>query len=920
MNRITRTLMLFVACFLAAQMSAQTSDRSKAHGYQFSEEELTRYPQKTDVPTVYLEVYKTTVVDGKAQPIAEGETPELEDLNTVFGTKNDWYYNAQIIIRDDNGTIEERKEPTTVRGRGNATWDIFGSLKKPLRLKFPQKTALLGPDYATEKSWTLLANYHDATLIRNGMAREIGQKVGLVFCPACKFIDLVVNNTYMGSYQISDQVQVAPKRVPIDEKTGYFLEFNSGKRDGFLEDPYIQTTIGSYTTGPYVNIKSPDPDVETTSGVTTDPKYNNLKVRLNRIITLANNGGYDRPDNWRKYVDMTSAVNAFIAMDISGNYDAVVGNDYFYMNDLSSPIFFGPLWDFDLAWGCKVNGMDFTNKHFWEGEYQPFGQLCKKVFESDPYFVKAVYERWQELYDNGRLTTYLVERMNALKAEVAKSAAKNYASTSEGGAGHSLNKDWADGNNYKTLDDAYSVMETFIRAHIAYLNENYAAKYQELHCDNLPEIAESGLFADADYGGGKQYTYTIKETDLIVNAKLNIELSASNSNFFTFITDADHPWIARTYQQQSFTKTLTVEDVDMLKANGNSFHIIVYDGTCTSVSVLPPDPCDVHSYENCRYSLQDDGTYRRICSVCSTVETKGEPYYLFTVYPESSAMQELYATQWQPDETHPNAIATVTINPGLEAYITGYNIINATKNADKNKVCPDFRLTDGHPFYSDDTFVATTATYSRSVKNDWGTIMLPFDYQPSDANAKSYQLSSMTTNDEGNQLVLTAIQDVVAAYVPVFIKRNAGVETLTITSQNTSVTKSTKKGLTMSATPVEGWTLKGAMEASAIDVRSDEWAGKNVYYISNNKFWHATGKVNISPFRAYLESPALTSSQAIGLMVDDGETTGIMSIENGELIIDSEADAWYSLDGRLLPVRPTSKGIYIHNGRKEVIR
>ena len=130
MNRITRTLMLFVACLLAAQMSAQTSDRSKAHGYQFSEEELARYPQKTNVPTVYLEVYKTTVVDGKAQPIAEGETPELEDLNTVFGTKNDWYYNAQIIIRDDNGTIEERKEPTTVRGRGNSTWNIYDSKKK----------------------------------------------------------------------------------------------------------------------------------------------------------------------------------------------------------------------------------------------------------------------------------------------------------------------------------------------------------------------------------------------------------------------------------------------------------------------------------------------------------------------------------------------------------------------------------------------------------------------------------------------------------------------------------------------------------------------------------------------------------------------------------------------------------------------
>lgn len=230
--------MLLVAAAWCVQVKAQEeTDRTKAYGYRFTETELAQYPQKTNLPTVYLEVYKTTVVDGKAQPIAEGETPELEDLNTVFGTKNDWYYNAQIIIRDDNGTIEERKEPTTVRGRGNATWDISansdGLLKKPLRLKFPQKTALLGSDYATEKSWTLLANHYDATLIRNAMANVIGNKVGLAFCPAYKFVDLIVNGTYMGTYQISDQVQVAEKRVPINEETGYFVEGITMNRDGF---------------------------------------------------------------------------------------------------------------------------------------------------------------------------------------------------------------------------------------------------------------------------------------------------------------------------------------------------------------------------------------------------------------------------------------------------------------------------------------------------------------------------------------------------------------------------------------------------------------------------------------------------------------------------------------------------------------
>lgn len=907
MNRITRTLMLFVACFLAAQMSAQTSDRSKAHGYSFSQEELERYPQKTNVPTVYLEVYKTTVVDGKAQPIAEGETPELEDLNTVFGTKNDWYYNAQIIIRDDKGTIEERKEPTTVRGRGNSTWNIFDSKKKPLRLKFPQKTALLGDGYANEKSWVLLANHLDPTLIRNAMANEVGKKVGLEFCPAYKFVDLIVNGTYMGTYQISDQVQAAPKRVPIDESTGYLVEFSSGKVAGFLEDPYIR--IGSNL---YMNIKSPDPDAEYETGATVeqiknspdnyltqDPKYDELKARLEIMLQLLNAGAYTA--NWQKYVDLTVAVNAFIGEDITGNRDGSVANNYAYMNDIDSKLCFGPLWDFDLAWGCYDS---MKEKHFWEEETATFGSLCKKVYENDPYFVKALYERWQEVYNEGKLISYLQGRAQALAEGISESAALNFTARDGGGAGEPLSN-WA--NSYQSYDAAITAMKSFIETHLKWLDSQYKAKYEALGCANLPAIPETGLVHNSTYEwGGKVYSFIpSKVSDVRVGAELTITIADGGR-----ISNPSPSFLS------SGSRTLSTGDVEAIQAVGNVLSFVVNDGTCTSVTLVPP-PCEVHDYTD--YVLQEDGTYKLACSVCSELKEDSETYYKFTVYPESSAMQELYATQWQPDETHPNAIATVTINPGLEANITGYNIINATKNADKNKVCPDFRLTDGHPFYSDDTFVATTATYSRSVKNDWGTIMLPFDYQPSDANAKSYQLSSLTTNDEGNQLVLTAIQDVVEAYVPVFIKRNAGVETLTITSQNASVTKSTKKSLTMSATTVEGWTLKGAIEASVIDVKSDEWAGKNVYYISNNKFWHATGKVNIKPFRAYLESTQAVSS-AIGLMVDDGEATGIMSIENGELIIDSEADAWYSLDGRLLPVRPTSKGIYIHNGRKEVIR
>lgn len=900
--------MLLVAAAWCVQVKAQEeTDRTKAYGYRFTETELAQYPQKTNLPTVYLEVYKTTVVDGKAQPIAEGETPELEDLNTVFGTKNDWYYNAQIIIRDDNGTIEERKEPTTVRGRGNATWDISansdGLLKKPLRLKFPQKTALLGSDYATEKSWTLLANHYDATLIRNAMANVIGNKVGLAFCPAYKFVDLIVNGTYMGTYQISDQVQVAEKRVPINEETGYFVEGITMNRDGFLEDPYLAL---SYTGGwMNVNIKSPDPDIETANGVTQDRKYADLKTHLEKIANLANNGPYNQPENWRKYVDITSAVNAFIAEDITGNYDGCVGNNYAYMNDLESKLFFGPLWDFDLAWGGKVNSTDMTDKHFWRSYTDNFGGLCSKVY-NDPYFVKVLYERWLEVYDNGNLVSFLQGKADEIKNSIAASVTLNYASKNNGGAGESINKpDWADANNYADLEATYTVMKTFIAEHIAWLNTEYKNQYNALGCENLAEIPDEvaegqkgfiflgqNAYFNSNYG---EYAYKFvgTERNMVEGATLTIIGDA---------TDIDSYVGSSRLWDDKKEIILTADDVSALATNNYTIDIVSWGGTISNVEIT----CS-HYYTDCQYTKQDDGTYRQVCTDCGKVDNDNV-IYKFTVYPESAESTELYAKSWEPTNDNPNSIAMISVT--ADDAPNGTNIVN-------NGTCADFVLTDGHPFYCPSKFTATLATYSRSVTNDWGTIVLPFKYQEaSNETVSFYHLKEVSTAGDDKQLVLTPIDPTqdgnASAYTPVFFKRaNKNVNEITVTGNDVKVKASTEP---MSRTTGD-WTLKGVMETLKIDVTTEPWSDKNIYYISNDHFWHATGKVNIKPFRAYLESTQAVSS-AIGLMVDDGETTGMLNVN----VNDNANRNWYTLDGRLLNGRPTAKGIYIHNSRKEVVR
>ena len=65
----------------------------------------------------------------------------------------------------------------------------------------------------------------------------------------------------------------------------------------------------------------------------------------------------------------------------------------------------------------------------------------------------------------------------------------------------------------------------------------------------------------------------------------------------------------------------------------------------------------------------------------------------------------------------------------------------------------------------------------------------------------------------------------------------------------------------------------------------------------------------------YIEIPA---GYAPALSFDFGEgTTGIRSIENGQLTIDN---VYYDLSGRKLNAMPTQKGVYIVNGKKVVIK
>lgn len=721
------------------------------------------FEQLTDLPTMYLQIYKLNA-DGTS------DKTQTEAITTSGGA----YHTARIVIVDENGTIKERDEETEIRGRGNTTWGS-GYGKYPYRLKFPNKTKLLSyldedgvtviNNYANAKSWTLLANKGDYSLIRNALTAELGKYMSMPFVPAYKFVDLVVNGNYAGTYQISDQIQVAKDRVNVNSDTGWFLSANRGSQS-YEEDPYF--TAGGAT----FNIKNPEATVATATGETEDPKYAAMKAWMTEAMNNAS-----KPEI-ANYFDMESLANYIIGIDITGDPDGAVDNFYMYReDDPSSKMKFGPMWDYDLAYGnAGAANRDYATMHFFEGNGE-YGWMSKlKQIYNTPELIKPLWKRWKEVYGEydsatgqSTLTKYLLAKVDALDAIIAQSQAKNF----EAGKAGSV----AGSNTYSTHEAAIAALKAWIPEHIEWLNTTYKADYKEI----------TGLDPDAE---------------------------------------------------------------------------------CS------------HTYTGGKYTSNGDGSYSRECDVCGMPEEDGTKFYKYTTYANGTTTETFNASKtWATDNAPTNPNALVIVEYGSD--ITGKNIV-VVDNKGKY-TCANFELTDGYSFYSPIKFTATTATYTRNVSNDWGTICLPYKVQTVKADdATYYQLKNV---GKDNSTLVFEVATSSGAYTPLVFKRKSG-SSITVNATEVTV-KPTTEDKTNST--VADWTLIGTMEQKQFtNVASELASGEQLYYIAQNKFWHTTSSYTNNPFRAYFiynpTDPA-NAAKSFSIGVDDDSATNIDGISNDALAV-----------------------------------
>jgi len=432
---------------------------------------------------------------------------QLTNLPTIWVTTNDGsaitdkeiYNPATVTIRSSVASQDITNVSCGIRGRGNSTW---GMPKKPYRIKLDKKAHFCGLP-ANEKSWVLLANYADKTLMRDAVADKISELVGMPFTPAVQFVDVYVNNEYQGNYMLTDQVQDGSDRVPVETLTaantteptitgGYLLEL-----DGFADaEPLWFTTSHALK----ITIHYPD-DTDT-----NDEQKNYIINYINDFESHLFSTDFKDPDKgYRAMVDTTSLINWYIACELTGNSDSF-WSTYIYKLRNNNKLYFGPLWDYDIAFNNDNRLGDATNKLMREYAHNP--RTWIEQLAQDEWFIEAVERRWIELVNSG-IQDVLINYIDDTATLIDASQKLNYQKW------NTLNtRVYLEEFLFDTYAGGVDYLKKYIKDRIAFLNtslvgytppqptqpfvaENYYYSFWNKHTNNAIDVTDGSTAPNA---------------------------------------------------------------------------------------------------------------------------------------------------------------------------------------------------------------------------------------------------------------------------------------------------------------------------------------------------------------------------------------------------------------------------------------
>lgn len=340
-----------------------------------------------DITNIFLPGKTVTVSSGNNQynihVMQSSETAgvflktDSGSINYISESKRN-HESGYLYITDSNGNTAYGNSFDYIRVRGNYS---FYPYKKSFHIKLLESAPILGMPSA--KTWLLIASYADNSMLRNPMTLDLASAAGMAYTSQYRFADVYINTVYYGTYMFCEKIQVGKNRVAVPDLEKETESINDKSLDRYsrlgtnayqrntmkyfgipndpeditggylmqleLKDRYTSSASGFVTShGQAVILKSP----EYTSKSQTEYIRNLVQSFENAVWA---EDGID-PVSGRHYAeiaDMSSLVGKYLIEEISKNVDGNKSSYYIYKyNDsVSDKLFFGPVWDYDIAWG-----------------------------------------------------------------------------------------------------------------------------------------------------------------------------------------------------------------------------------------------------------------------------------------------------------------------------------------------------------------------------------------------------------------------------------------------------------------------------------------------------------------------------------------------------------------------------------------
>lgn len=353
---------------------------------------------------------------------------------------------AFAVLHDGDSVISDTMQ-LLIRIRGNTSLEMP---KRSFKTTFTNKVTLL--NMPENKDWVLLANYGDKTLLKNYTAFKLSEWLGLPYSPRSAFVELFLNGSYRGVYQLCETIKVGKNRVNIPEnQTSFLVEIDRKYRDDDIV-VFNEREMALRIHSP----KEPTEEAKELLRLHMDSLEGYLEY-IHQDYSLALDS---TPDNW---FDVDAFIRHYWVQEFSKNPDAIPLTSVFFTWVAGSVIRMGPVWDFDAAFGATT---ELENPGEWYiKDYSWYRRMLKM-----PNMKDSTYMFWER---NRGIFEHLPDSIDAFAQRISKAAENNYRGWPEilGNV-----NEFTHTKAYTTYDEAVEDLKAWLRERTRWIDENIKRK------------------------------------------------------------------------------------------------------------------------------------------------------------------------------------------------------------------------------------------------------------------------------------------------------------------------------------------------------------------------------------------------------------------------------------------------------------